>query len=139
MSTPLPVITNGWRLAHNYGTADATFTNVYWFITGDATVGSSFSMKALHSSNVTFLSCDVTALDGISPTVNVPYSSGVHGGGASPAVAANSALVVTWETGARGRSNRGRSFLAGMPGASLETGGAQWGTAILTDAADAID
>jgi hypothetical protein len=71
--------------------------------------------------------------------VNVPYSSGVHGGGASPAVAANSALVVTWETGARGRSNRGRSFLAGMPGASLETGGARWGTAILTDAADAID
>lgn len=154
MAIPLPVITNGFRLAHNYATVDGKFTNVFWLLSADTTdavsvgtvfidayqnVTGSFSMKSLHSSDVTFGSCDVTPLDGSSPTANVPYSAGVHGGGSSPCSAANSCLVITWETGIRGRNHRGRSFLGGIPAASLESGAARWGAGLITDANDAVD
>ena len=153
MTTPLPVITNGFRVAHNYKTGDATFTNVYWLLGDSSTdpttvattfpdaysnVGTSFSMLSLHSSDVTFVSTEATALDGVTPSVEVPYPAGVHGGGSSPAAAAQASLVITWESDERGRSNRGRSFLGGCPAGSLETGGARWGTALLTDASDAV-
>lgn len=154
MPIPLPVITNGWRVAHNYKTVDGTFTNVFWMVSADATddvsvatvfidaydtVGTSFKMRSLHSSDVTFVSVVTTALDGSSPSVETLYASGVHGTGTSPASAANSCLVITWESGIRGRANRGRSFLGGIPAASLESGSARWGTGLITDANDAID
>lgn len=152
-SIPLPVITNGFRVAHNYKTSDGTFTNVYWLLASSATngtvigngfisayghVGSSFSMKALHSSDVTFVSVEVTPLDGVTPSTVVAYSAGVHGGGATPAAAANAALIITWQTDERGRAHRGRSFLGAVPAASVEGGSARWGTAIITDALDAV-
>jgi hypothetical protein len=152
VSTPLPVITDGFRLAHEYHSSDATFVNVFWLLAGGsatpadvgavfiaayATIGSSFSMKSLHSSDITFDKCVVTPLDGVTPSVEVPYSSGVHGGGVAGAVAANSAFIITWLTGERGRNHRGRSFLGGCPSASLEVGGARWGSSIIADALDA--
>lgn len=153
MTTPLPVIENGFRVAHNYKSADATFTNVYWllaetptdpasvaadFIPAYAHVKSSFSMKSLHSTDITFVSVVATALDGVTPSQEVLYSAGVHGSGASPMAAANASLVITWESDERGRSNRGRTYLAGMPNGSLESGGARWGTALIADANDAV-
>lgn len=95
-------------------------------------------MKSLHSTDITFVSVDVTALDGVSPSVETLYSSGVHGSGGSPMAAANASLVITWVSDERGRSNRGRSYLAGMPNGSLEAGGARWGTALIADAQDAV-
>lgn len=153
MTTPLPVIDNAFRLAHEYHTADTTMANIFWlladgladpgdvgseFISAYAHVGSSFSMKSLHSSDVTFDKVVVTPLDGVSPTREVAYSAGVHGTGTSPAAAANAALVITTLSDQRGRAHRGRWFLGGMPAASLETGGARWGTSLITDALDAL-
>lgn len=149
MATPLPVITNGFRVAHQYHSSDATFVNVFWllasvssfaadvgadFIDAYQDAGSSSPIKNLHSSDVTFDQVTVTPLDGVTPSVDVIYPSATHGGGASPPAAANAALVVTWETDQRGRAHRGRSYLGGCPAASLETGGARWGTALITDA-----
>lgn len=151
MPTPLPVITNGFKLANHYHSDDATFVNTYWCRTADpsdaAQVGADFivaydnvslapTMRSLHSEDITFDQVEVTPLDGSSPTVSVARSPGVAGLGVSPMAAAQAALIITWETGIRGRNRRGRSFLAGVPNASLESGGARWGTAIIADALD---
>lgn len=151
MATPLPIITDGFRVTNIYGSDDAQFTNTYWVQSGTTVtptaLGSAFidaydnntggsTMRALHSSSITLHSVDVTALDGVTPTVNVPRAAGVHGTGVANAAAANAALVITWLTGIRGRAARGRTFLGGLPASSMEDGGGLWSTAILTDALD---
>lgn len=150
---PLPVIENGFRIANRYHSGDATFVNVFWVVadgvsTTDAVataffaaydIGPSFAgPMALHSANVTFDDVQVTPLDGESPTDTIPRGSVVQGLAGTPMTAANAALVVTWETGFRGGRNRGRTFFAGMPNGSLETGGGRWSSAFITDANDAV-
>lgn len=152
-SIPLPVITNGFRLANNYHSNDATFTNVFWVVADGVTttddvaqawfaaydIGASFAGPlALHSANVTMDNVQVTPLDGVSPTDTIPRATATPGLAGTPMAAANAALVVTWETGFRGIRNRGRSFFAGLPNASLETGAGRWSSALITDANDAF-
>lgn len=146
---PLPVIPDAVRLAHLMHSADATFVNVYWlrcdsysdeattaldFFDAYDTAGGSSTMRHLQSQDLQLDGADVTALDGVSPTVNVPRPTVVHGAVLSQSVAANASLVLTWETGRRGRDNRGRTFLPGCPSASMETGSARWSTSLITDA-----
>jgi hypothetical protein len=130
--------------------ADATFVNVYWLLAGnpgDPTVmatdffdsydtagGSGSSMRHLQSQDLQLDGADITLLDGVTPTVQVLRASTTHGAVLTQSSSANSSLVLTWETGIRGRSNRGRTFLPGIPSASLETGSARWSSALITDA-----
>jgi hypothetical protein len=153
MTTPLPVISGGFRLANLYHSNDATFVNTYWLLAGSAidpnSVATAFMAAydqgpsfagplALHCADVTFDAVEVTPLDGISDTVVVQRESVTAGLATGPMAAANAAFIVTWLTGARGRSNRGRSFLAGCPNASLETGGGRWSSGFIVDANEAI-
>lgn len=149
MPTPLPIITNGFRLANLYHSADATFVNVFWLVAAgpvdSVSVANDFmetyddtaafsSPSTLQSSDITLDAVEVTPLDGTSDTLLQQRDAITHGTGTSPMTAANAALVVTWLTGARGRSNRGRTFFGGIPAASLEAGSARWSTALITDA-----
>jgi len=149
----LPIVTDGYRLAHEYHSADATFVNVFWLLSPDASseadlanaffdawahVSGSFSMKSLQSSDITYDGATVTKLDGTSPSVFVAYGSTTHGSAGSGMAAAQAALVITWVTGERGRNHRGRSYIAGVPNASLETGSARWSSALIADAVDAV-
>lgn len=146
---PLPVINDSLRIAHTMHSADATFVNVYWVrsdaYTDEATIagdffdaydtgGGSSSMRHLQSQDLQLDGAEVTALDGVSPSVFIPRGSTTHGAVTSQASAANSALVITWLTGKRGASRRGRTFLPGIPSASLETGSARWSSALIADA-----
>jgi hypothetical protein len=147
-STPLPIIENGYRVAHNYHSGDATFTNVFW-LTADPSateqdVADTFQLwyfdtsagptiASLQSQDLTFDSTEVTKLDGVTPTLVAPYTTVQHGLVLSQMAAANASFIISWETGVRGRSNRGRTFFAGGPSASLETGSARWSSAFLSD------
>jgi len=147
------VISNGWRLAHKYHSADATFVNVFWLLSSAASdeedlfdcfsaawshAGSSFAMINMQSSDIHYDGADITKLDGMSPTVFVPYDSSTSGAAGAGMVAAQAALVITWNTGERGRNNRGRSYIAGLPQAALETGSARWANSTIADAQDAV-
>jgi len=150
----LPLITDAFRLAHLYHSADATFVNVYWLLSPDADTEedvalaffdayqnagpSSFTLNKMHSEDILFDGAQVTKLDGTSPTVVVPYPSMTQGGTTSTMTSAQACLVITWTTGERGRDRRGRSFLGGIPAASLETGRGRWNSALVTDAEDAL-
>ena len=147
---PLPVINDAFRLAHMMHSDDATFINTYWLrsdsFTDEATMaadffdaydngtGSNSSMRHLQSEDVTLDGAEVTLLDGVSPTVFVPRGTTTAGAVLSQSSAANASLVITWLTGKRGGARRGRTFLPGIPSASLETGSARWSTALITDA-----
>lgn len=149
MATPLPVITRGFRVANNMQTADGTCTNVFWLTAGvgmnendvalgfqrvyfDVTAGP--TIASLQSSNLQMINTEVTALDGTTPTIVVPYpalSVGLVVGQSAPI---NCALVLTWTTGQRGIAHRGRTFLPGIPSASIETGSGRWNSALIADA-----
>lgn len=149
MPTPLPIITRGYRVANNMQTDDGTCTNVFWLTAGDGenetTVAEAFqrlyfdvsdgpTIASLQSSNIQMINTEVTALDGTTPSVVLPYpalSVGLVVGQSAPI---NAALVITWTTGKRGIAHRGRTFLPGIPSASLETGSGRWNTALITDA-----
>lgn len=149
-SIPLPIIADAARIANLYHSGDATFVNTYWvhstaggataaqfaadFIDAYDNTSSAPTMRSLHSSDITLDGVEVTLLDGVTPTLHFARGAGIHGAGVSPMAAAQASLIITWETGIRGRNNRGRTFLAGVPNASLEAGGARWGTAIIADA-----
>lgn len=147
-STPLPIIPGGFRLANNYKTQDAKFTNVFWLIATPGshaadvaddfqhayTTGTSFKMLSLHSVDVTMVNCQVTPLDGASPTEVVPWPSSTDGTGVGVAAAANACFVLTLQTANRGRNKRGRTYLGGCPQASLEAGSARWSPAFIADA-----
>jgi hypothetical protein len=150
MPTPLPVISDGFRVAHVMHSNDATFANVFWFITdgtvndGDVAAGfmdayfdisSGPTIASLQSQDLTMDGVEVIALDGISESHFFPYATTKHGLVLSQAAAANACLVLTWLTGVRGRSHRGRTFLPGCPNASLESGSGRWSSALITDAA----
>jgi len=150
--TPLPVISNGFRIAHRYHSADASFVNVFWVVAAASAttstiatgfrnayqnIGSSFAMINLQSSDITYDATDITPLDGVTPTDPIAYPSTTHGSAGAGMAAANAALVITWLTGARGRNNRGRSYIAGIPQAGIETGSGRWSGATIADALDA--
>lgn len=144
----LPIISGVYRLANNYTCGEGTFTNIWWLDVGASVdpegLGNDFidaytysttpSMKALHSSAVTFVDVVVTPLDGTSSSQTVQYGAGVHGTGTTPPVSAQTAGIITWETGDRGRSNRGRTYLGGLPAGLLDSDGARWSTSFTTDA-----
>ena len=146
---PLPIITDGFKVENLYHSDDATFANIYWLqynaATTPADVGADFitaydtgattpTLKALHSSSVTFDGVNVTALDGVTPTEFVARGAGVAGGGAALCASANAAMVITLLTGQRGRARRGRLFLGGCPASSMHDGGGLWSTALVADA-----
>ena len=147
---PLPIINDSFRLAHFMHSADASFINVYWLrsdsFTDEATMAADFfdaydtggglgsSMRHLQSQDLQLDGAEVTLLDGVSPSVFVNRGSTTHGAVTTQSSAANAALVITWLTGKRGASRRGRTYLPGIPSASLETGSARWSSALVTDA-----
>lgn len=128
---------------------DATFANIFWFLADPAMtevdvantfqdeyfdIGSGSTIASLQSQDLTMDRVEVTGLDGISTTFVQPYGTVKHGLVLSQASAANAALVITWSTGIRGRANRGRTYLPGIPSASLESGSGRWNSALITDA-----
>jgi hypothetical protein len=144
--TPLPIITNGFRVAHEYHSAAASFVNVFWTLASVTStafqVGTDWNTAwdaggaggILHafSADMTYDGCTVTPLDGVSPSTIVNRASPSHGAGGSPMAPANVSLIVTWRSGTRGRAYRGRTYFAGVPNAAINAGGATWNASTIS-------
>jgi hypothetical protein len=94
--------------------------------TAPATVAGTFA--AAYSAHLLYNLCssismgdtEVTPLDGVSPVQSFATSSFGHTGGDSGVpLPYNNNITITWRTGTRGRSHRGRTFLPGINPANL--------------------
>src|SRR5215831_7541611 len=146
---PLPVIPDVFQGVLAYQSGEAHFANVMHFLApssnaGDVgsdlvaatqNAGATSRFQALVSSAATFLHWDVTPLDGISPTVRTSFASGVHGTGTTPCVPAQAAGIISLKTSSRGRSRRGRIYVACVPAGLLDADGARFGTTWAPDVA----
>jgi hypothetical protein len=144
----LPIIADTYRCSYEYASGGATYANVFGInAVGataqqvadhikssvlNATAGS--SIQALQSSDISLTKTTALPLDGVSLHAESLFSAGTFGSGASGAVPANAAGIITLNTSARGRSNRGRLYLGGLPKALVDSSGATWGTSWHGDA-----
>jgi hypothetical protein len=133
---PLPVIADVYRCAIEYSIGGAPCANVihvHKSVSDASTVGNDVftawtgtSGPANRQSNiVAYVRGVCTPLDGTSAPFIQDLSShaGIHAGGP---VAVQACLLTTVETGTRGRSNRGRIYLAGAIASDLDSSAAFW-------------
>jgi hypothetical protein len=145
---PLPVIAGIYRVSVNQLIGDEPIANVLHFsATGSPTaaaVGAAFALgwgktggiSALQSTQLLYKTWHVTPLDGSSIGADGDFSLANKQAGAnvSAPVPVNSCLVLTLNTGLRGRSQRGRIYFAGIASSQVDSPAAHWAPGTLTAA-----
>jgi len=145
---PLPVISGIYRCTVNQLLGDEPIANVLHFsATGSPTaaaVGAAFALgwgktggiSVLQSNQLLYKTWHCTPLDGSSIGADGDFSLANKQAGASAtaSVPVNVALVLSLQTGLRGRSNRGRIYFAGVNTAQVDVPAAHWAPGTLTAA-----
>jgi len=137
---PLPVIADVYRCAveqhigdqlvvnviHVQTTADVSSLQVAEDVAGAWGITNGFSLS--QSEQLVYDNVHVTKLDGVSLSADHDFADADHQTGAQVAapVPSNVALVLSLQTGARGRSHRGRIYLAGEVETEVESPAARW-------------
>lgn len=129
---PLPIIPNTIRCAFNWSASGQHAVNVMHFHSLGDNIDNLWSalddkvssdMWAVVADAASIVTVDLTALDGISPTVSkVPTAAGDWDGGTGGNFVVNAAEVVKFTTDRRGRSFRGRAFLPFIAEGAIDAG-----------------
>jgi hypothetical protein len=145
---PLPIIAGIYRVAINQTIGDQPIANVLHVRAGGsptaAQVGAAVALawgktgafSAIQSTQLLYNTWHCTPLDGSSVGADGNFSLANKQAGAnvSAPVPVNSCLVLTLETGFRGRSYRGRMYLAGVASSQVDSPAAHWAPGTLTAA-----
>jgi len=96
--------------------------------------GKTSGFSALQSTQLLYKTWHCTPLDGSSLSADGDFSLANKQAGAnvSASVPTNCAAVLSLQTGLRGKSNRGRMYLAGIASSQVDTPAAHWAPGTLT-------